>query len=885
MQDQRSPHGLTKLLLPAATPFTYIGRIWKKTGKTLRAAIALLLLLTVGGTGYFFYKAGPLNPLPWTQVLAELPAPNFPNTYTRLTTDKQGWLWVAQSRSGLLQNPSDPTQITVISPAGLFSQPIMAKLCLGCSRRSNVPDIVKIDDIAGDPLADHSAYISGWTAEGTPVVVLAKLPQDLSVCRQRPDCATISVIWDTTTLVQSPWSSQTAATLQLLQTAGIKGYMALTTAANGDLYCFISDRGLPSLQDPTANLVGGYQGLFELRQSDLQWRQLYNGPAGTYALQQQSPTSSISSIALSANEKTLYLADTDHFELYSVNMQDPDLSSSNPYIAAKAFTLLAGTPAQTSQTMGADAIQGVPGWLGDGQNADTAHIGVIRDIAADASGNLLLADSLLSRIRIIERSGTMMTLAGSGAATVQIGSAPAENGLLGITAIAAGPASSVYTLQGGAIDTNGKILLTQIHWGWLGENKYLAKATTPGNATIAAATAGMFSHGAEYTGVIVSRSVTCDAAASNCQRAYIIHGGEWGVGQSYLTNPSTISSLYSSGNIPNTVGAIPTALIIPGQGMQIADTIYNSASQPLALPNGASPIAAVTSQPLPGSALIYTFVAARTSAGQIWLYALKTPATTCGLQQTAANCAQFGAPPELAASMQLAGVYSAQNITFALSADGQRGIVVIADSQGNQLAIINVSQLISQGGPMLFSGTAAVNNPISVAVRSDGAAIYAGTGSGQIVTLTGAQWLNGNTPIAQNITQTETQTHGAVTALLISGDNSQMFALETGAHGASLAEHYTIGAYGAAATPQLQGATALAKNTMAIALSPSEQLFITLASPNGASALGTLTTYRARAEFNPAVWLPAPQYAGAAQTPAYSAAITSVYSFSGNELP
>ena len=800
MQDRRSTHGLTTLLQPAATPFRYIAGIWKKTGKILRAAIVALLLLAIGGSGYFFYKAGPLNPLPWTQVLAELPAPSFPNTYTRLTTDKQGWLWVAQSHAGLLQNPGDPTQLTVIIPGGLFSQPALTKLCLGCSHRSKVPDIVKIDDIVGDPLVSHSVYVSGWTEQGTPIIVLATLPQDLAVCNQRPDCAAISVIWDTATLVQSPWAPQSAATLQLLQSAGITGFMALTAAANGDLYCFISDRGLPSLQDPTANLVGGYQGLFELRQADLQWRQIYNGPAGTFALQQQSPTSSIASIALSQNEKMLYLADTDHFEVYSVNLQDPDLASNNPYIAAKAFTVMAGTPAQTSQTLGVDAIQGVPGWLGDGENAAGAHIGVIRDIVTDASGNLLLADSLESRIRIIEHSGAIMTLAGSGAASVQVGSAPAANGLLGVTAIAAGPSSSVYALQGGALDTNGKILLTQIHWGWFGENRYVTKAATSGESTMAAVTAGMFSHGATFSGVVVSRSVPCNAAASNCQRAYITDGGEWGLGQNYFTNPSASSELFSNGIIPNVVGAIPNALFVSGQSLQIASAIDNSASQPLALPNGATPAAAITTQPLPGSAEVYTFVAARTSAGQMWLYALKTPATTCGLQQSAANCPQFGAPPQLAASMQLGGIYSAQNITFAISASGQNGVVVIADAQGNQLAVIDVSQLISQGGPMLFSGTVAVNNPTAVAVRSDGSAIYAGTGNGQIVTVTGPQWLSGNI-LMQNSAQTETPTHSAVTSLLISGDNSQLFALENGANGASLTEHFTIGSYGAAFFP------------------------------------------------------------------------------------
>jgi trimeric autotransporter adhesin len=72
----------------------------------------------------------------------------------------------------------------------------------------------------------------------------------------------------------------------------------------------------------------------------------------------------------------------------------------------------------------------VPGLKGDGGPAVTAQLNSPQSVAADAAGNLFIADSLNSRVRRISPDGIIATVAGGGAQTADGG--PATSASIGV---------------------------------------------------------------------------------------------------------------------------------------------------------------------------------------------------------------------------------------------------------------------------------------------------------------------------------------------------------------------------------------------------------------------------------------------------------------------
>jgi sugar lactone lactonase YvrE len=60
------------------------------------------------------------------------------------------------------------------------------------------------------------------------------------------------------------------------------------------------------------------------------------------------------------------------------------------------------------------AGNGIQGFSGDGGPATAASLNLPNDVTADSAGNLYIADWINLRIRIVDKSGTIQTLVGAG---------------------------------------------------------------------------------------------------------------------------------------------------------------------------------------------------------------------------------------------------------------------------------------------------------------------------------------------------------------------------------------------------------------------------------------------------------------------------------------
>ncbi len=99
-------------------------------------------------------------------------------------------------------------------------------------------------------------------------------------------------------------------------------------------------------------------------------------------------------------------------------------------------------------TMSTFAANGYPGFSGDGGPATGATLFFPTDVAADRGGNVYIADLGDSRIRKVS-GGTIDTMAGSASLAPPVDGAPANQVRLnGPTGVAVGPAGNVYFAEG-----------------------------------------------------------------------------------------------------------------------------------------------------------------------------------------------------------------------------------------------------------------------------------------------------------------------------------------------------------------------------------------------------------------------------------------------------
>jgi sugar lactone lactonase YvrE len=102
----------------------------------------------------------------------------------------------------------------------------------------------------------------------------------------------------------------------------------------------------------------------------------------------------------------------------------------------------------TSGIISTVAGNGMPGFSGDGGPATSAHIWSDLDVAVDAKGNFYIADSSNARIRMVDASGTIHTLAGSGDVGYNGNALPAPATNIFPETVGISPSGTVYLWDG-----------------------------------------------------------------------------------------------------------------------------------------------------------------------------------------------------------------------------------------------------------------------------------------------------------------------------------------------------------------------------------------------------------------------------------------------------
>lgn len=117
-------------------------------------------------------------------------------------------------------------------------------------------------------------------------------------------------------------------------------------------------------------------------------------------------------------------------------------------------------PTGTITTVAGD---GYPGFAGDGGPAVRAALAYVTDVAVDDAGRLYISDTNNNRIRLVDRRGVIITIAGTGQFGFSGDGGPGANAALnGPTSVAVDPAGAVYVADVGnhrirRIDPSGRI--------------------------------------------------------------------------------------------------------------------------------------------------------------------------------------------------------------------------------------------------------------------------------------------------------------------------------------------------------------------------------------------------------------------------------------------
>jgi hypothetical protein len=96
---------------------------------------------------------------------------------------------------------------------------------------------------------------------------------------------------------------------------------------------------------------------------------------------------------------------------------------------------------------------GEPGFSGDGGPATEAQLNGVQDLAFDRDGNLYIADEVNNRIRKVDPSGVITTFAGTGKPGFSGDGGPAVEAKLGASGVAVDEAGNVYIAEAG----NGRV--------------------------------------------------------------------------------------------------------------------------------------------------------------------------------------------------------------------------------------------------------------------------------------------------------------------------------------------------------------------------------------------------------------------------------------------
>jgi hypothetical protein len=851
--------------------------------------LAAVLLVTVGA----LFGVGIFHPFARVITLAELPAPQANAAYAHVAVDAKGYVWVAQSAPGLASNPADPTVLTIVNPDQFLGDKVQARICLGCAGIQTVqannpgPVLARIDDIAPDPTAPHSVYVAGWTAPPTslPMVVHLAWHVGTASCTVKHPCATEqSVLTPDTTigLIGKPLHPNIPLLRQLLA-IGVAPVLTLTTAPNGDLFCFLSDRGKDSLNDPVYNVVGGFQTLLRLPEATKQWAEAYVGPGGSRAAQHVSPTSTIDAIAVDRAERYLYLADADHQAIFRLDLRDPNLASPNVYLAAGTVTRWAGQP--LAATAFGDMAQGVPGWSGDGDAALDARLNLPRGLAFDAAGDLLVSDAGNARVRLITPQGRIWTVAGRGAPTVDGDSGmPLASGLRGLLGIAADAKGRVYVIQGAARDRSGHVALRQVDWGWFAPHNGVGRVTLGGQGFAGEVTAGLAAQNDQAATALLLSASGCPQADTGCATRYALAEGGVAPGQVPLVLPQVATNATMTTADPVAAVHVPGTQIIATVSAS-ADVLTFVGTTPdccagialptIALPEGAEPtglaaLVPVTDAQVARLGATYLLVATQGGPNGSALLIYQAAPQTCVTNQRT-NCQNFPGTPTLAATLPLTG-QSTGAVAVALSDDATHAFALIAQPAEHLVSVVDLSAWLAHSTPLSVTGQLTVPAPTGAMVlRNDGQAAYVGAGGGQLAVLNTAGWLNAGVPTNLTGAAVTLVALGAANTqtaqLALTGDDTHLFAALQTSVGATTIVTLAVGQFAAPAAPTLLSHFSSEARLVALTLAAHDTRLLAVAAPTGPGHAGALHTWVTADPADPTQWLATPLSLGTIATP------------------
>ncbi len=856
--------------------------------------ISVLVGLLGGGV---LYLTGPLDPFARVATVAQLPAPLAPAAYTRVAVDGAGWAWVAQSSPGLASNPHDQTMLTVVDPGNVIGDPVRARICLGCKGEST--PIARIDDIATVPGTAHSLYVAGWTlttksAASAPVVVRLDLSRDVSACKGDTSCGTITRLLDTTTQFIMPDQYNDLRPAQLLanlMSIGAEPLLTLTTAPDGHLYCFLSDRGRAGLADKKYNLLGGFQGLLRYDPAEQRWTLPYLGAAGSVGMQQISPTSTVTAIVVDRQDRFLYLADADHHTIMRMDLDDPALGAlghpTGPLVAATAITRIAGQPL-ANPPIGVDIDQAIPGWQGDGGSALQARLGVVRGLAIDRDGDLLVSDAGNGRIRLITPRDTISTVAGDSAG-MDTGGDPAHIGLSGVLGIAVDARNRIFAIQNqpdaSATSASNMARLRVLDWGWSSPAGQTYRAQGTHVVTTSDIVAGLPSETMATTRAAIVSDGDCHDGHPNdtiCLSSYLIAAGGPNLSQEAPAAPSRapVASQTVAGSgmtIMAQAPGTPIAVLAVNDGTQLTFALPEpqccgaiTTPAPVSLPSGLHATGIALLMPQTDTQLsvlksAYILVAATGDVNGADLLIYKASAETCGLEP-ADQCTRFPGTPTLAATVPLTPAQSAGAVAAALSDDGKHAFALVANPQDDQVSAVDLSGFVTTGTAPIVGATIPVPSPQTIAIRHDGLAAYIGVSDGQIIQLDTTGWLTSGIPLPVPGNAFGATTIGEagspITALALSGDDTHLFAAQT-THDATTIIAVNTGEFGTPAPPHVTGTVTAERQLMALALTPGDAQLVALADHGGA---GILHVWQTHDITQPDRWLDTPQDLGTTGT-------------------
>lgn len=304
----------------------------------------------------------------------------------------------------------------------------------------------------------------------------------------------------------------------------------------------------------------------------------------------------------------------------------------NLYISDAAFGVAKVRKVDASGVITTFAgAQAIPG--GDGGPATSAGLGTAAGLAVDSQGNLYIADTVGERIRKVDTTGIITTVAGTGVANYSGDGGPAINATLSVpVGVAVDGQGNIYITEAGnaqngprirKVDSSGKITTVAGNgkYGFGGDGGSALNAEFGNNLQgIAVDNAGNL-YIADYGNYRIRRvdtSGNISTIAGNGQSGGSANNGNGGLASQSLVQPSGLA-LDAAGNLyisdfsgaeirKITFGATP-----PGLSASVASLYFASLAGHNATPQPQSVVVSTT-----GPSISFT-VSATTASGGAWL--------------------------------------------------------------------------------------------------------------------------------------------------------------------------------------------------------------------------------------------------------------------------